>query len=223
VNIADSPAVVSIAASLPSASEAGPTNGQFTFTRSGGNLAAALIVNYTVGGTATNGVDYSTIGGSITILANQTTATLAITVLQDNVVEAGGETVVLTLTPNAAYTISGGPAQVNIADSPAVVSIAASLPSASEAGPTNGQFTFTRSGGNLAAALVVNYSVGGTATNGVDYSTIGGRSRSRRTADRDAGDRRTAGQRGRSGRRDSGTDADTQCGVHDRAHPPRLR
>jgi methionine-rich copper-binding protein CopC len=174
VNIVDSPAVVSIAATIASASEVGPTNGQFTFTRSGGNLAAALIVNYSVGGTATNNVDYINIPGAITIPANQTSATQAITVLPDNVVEAGGETVVLTLTPNPAYTISGGPAQVNIADNPAVVTIAASIPNASEAGPTNGQFTFTRSGGNLAAALVVNYSVGGSATNNTDYSNIPG-------------------------------------------------
>src|SRR6185295_10208889 len=105
ITVANNLPTVSIAASLPSASEAGPTNGQFTFVRSGGNLAAALIVNYTVGGSATNGVDYTTISGSITIAANQPSATLAIGVLQDNIVEAGGETVVLTLTPSATYTI----------------------------------------------------------------------------------------------------------------------
>jgi hypothetical protein len=101
VNIADSPAVVSIAGDdrerERSGSDQRPVHVHDRLAQRR-NLAVALIVNYTVGGTATNGVDYTTIPGSITIPAAQTTATQVIAPLQDNVVEAGGETVVLTLT-----------------------------------------------------------------------------------------------------------------------------
>src|SRR5262249_42180630 len=59
---------VSITATTPQATEAGPTAGVLTVSRTG-DLSAALIVNYTVGGTATAGADYAALAGSITISA----------------------------------------------------------------------------------------------------------------------------------------------------------
>ena len=53
------PPTITVAATTPNASEAGPTSGTFRVTRTG-STAAALKVNYTVGGSATNGVDYTT-------------------------------------------------------------------------------------------------------------------------------------------------------------------
>jgi gliding motility-associated-like protein len=51
-------------------------------------------VNYLVGGTAINGIDYQPIGNSVTILANQTTALVPIIAITDGIAE-GKETVVL--------------------------------------------------------------------------------------------------------------------------------
>ncbi|MGD1931348.1 MAG: Calx-beta domain-containing protein, partial [Leptolyngbyaceae cyanobacterium] len=80
------------------ASQAGgePTNpGEFTVS-----LAAVAsqdtVVSYSVGGTATAGSDYSALSGTVTIIAGQTTAAIAVPVLEDSEGE-GDETVVVTL------------------------------------------------------------------------------------------------------------------------------
>ena len=175
-SIADDPAIVSVVASDPEASELGPDPGSFVVTRSGGNLAAALTPHFSLGGTAANAGDYSFIGGSVTIPAGQTAAAVTVTPLRDNVVE-GPETVVLSLSPSTgmAYLVgSPSSATVEIADDPALVTVVASDPDAAEAGLDPGAFSFTRTGGNPAAALNVFFSKGGTATNGIDYSGIGG-------------------------------------------------
>ena len=168
-NAADHPLpAVTIAATDASASEAGPTTGVFTLTRNG-STAAALTVNYTVGGTATAGSDYTALAGSVQIPAGALTATATVTPIDDLLVETG-ETVVATLSANAAYTL-GTPASATVtiqSDDGAslpTVTIAATDSTASEAGPTGGQFTLTRTGVTT-AALTVNYTVGGTATAG---------------------------------------------------------
>ena len=164
---------VSIVATTPSASEAGPVNGLFTVTRAGGNLATPLNVTVAITGSATNnGVDYATIATNVNIPANQLSAAVPVNVVKDNLVE-GAETVVLTIQPSGTYGIGTAAATVTIADDPPVVAIVATSANASEVGPANGLFTVTRSGGNLAAALNVTVAITGTATNnGVDYATV---------------------------------------------------
>ncbi|MBK8742724.1 MAG: IPTL-CTERM sorting domain-containing protein [Betaproteobacteria bacterium] len=180
VNIADDdgPVTVTIAATNAAAAEPS-TNGLFTVTRNGGGtlqLQQPLVVNLTIGGSATNGTDYALIATTVTILANQTTATIPVTVTDDPLVE-GTETVILTVGTSVNYTV-GAPSQatVNIADDESVinVSITATLPNAAEPS-TNGQFTVTRTTGSAlqnAQPMTVNLSIGGTASNGVDYSNI---------------------------------------------------
>ena len=174
VTIADNEAVVSLTATDTAASETGPDSGEFTVTRSGGNLATILDVFFTIDGTAINNRDYQNIGGGVRFPANETSVTVAITPFPDNVVE-GAETVTLTLNANAAYTI-GPPASgtVTIADNEAVVSLTATDTAASETGPDSGEFTVTRSGGNLATILDVFFTIDGTAINNRDYQNIGG-------------------------------------------------
>src|SRR5262249_52108553 len=114
------------------------------------------------------------VGGSINIPANELSATLTITPIPDAVVE-GDETVIVTISSNASYTIGpSNTATVTIHDtgSAPLVSVTAIDSSASEVGPDPGVFRFTRTG-STASALTVTYSVGGTATNGTDYATIG--------------------------------------------------
>ncbi len=118
VSITDSttPTTVTILASDPFAAETGPDPGVFTVTRSG-DTTGALIVGYTIGGTATPGADYGALSGSLALAVGQTSATIVVTPVPDSLVE-GNETVVLTLSPSASYAL-GYPstATVTIADS----------------------------------------------------------------------------------------------------------
>ena len=174
VTIADPPTTVSVAATDPNASEVGLDPGTFTFTRTG-PTAAALTVNFsTAGSTATVATDYAnTVGTTVIIPAGQATATTTVTPVGDAEVEAA-ETVVVTLSPGSfPYTIgSPATATVTIADQPVpLVTIVATDPDAYEFGVDTGTFTFTRTG-STAGSLLVNYTIGGTASHGTDYDFI---------------------------------------------------
>ncbi|HEY1190329.1 MAG TPA: Calx-beta domain-containing protein [Gemmata sp.] len=73
----------------------GGTNGTFRFTRTG-DTSGALTVNYTVGGTATSGTDYTALVGSVTFAADSDTADVAVTAIDDTVYDPD-ETVVVTV------------------------------------------------------------------------------------------------------------------------------
>jgi hypothetical protein len=175
VTIADDPVIVNLAVADADASEAGLDPGTVTVSRAGGNVATPLNVFFTKGGTASNGADYQSLGGAVSLVvipAGQTSAAITIAPVADNLVE-GPETAVLTLVANAAYAIGSDPsAAVTIVDDPPVVNVTATDPDAAEAGSDPGVFTFTRSGGNLAATLTVNFTRTGTATNVSDFVTI---------------------------------------------------
>jgi len=104
--------VVTIAASTPTASEAGPNNGAFTITRSG-DLAAPLTVGYTVSGTASVGSDYVPLPGGVTLDAGVASVVVPVIPIDDTLVESN-ETVVATLAASPAYLPGSGPATVTI-------------------------------------------------------------------------------------------------------------
>jgi subtilisin-like proprotein convertase family protein len=160
---------VTIAATTPQAIFPSQ-NGQFTVTRVG-DLTNPLTVSYTVGGTATGGVDYTALSGTVTILAGQASATISVPPL---LVPPTARTVIATLSASGNYTIGGASAAtVTILSAPLpTVSIVATAPSAFFPS-LNGQFTVTRTG-DLTNPLTVNYTVGGTATAGVDYTALSG-------------------------------------------------
>ncbi len=85
---------VSIAATTQ-ASEPG-TDGLFTLTLTK-PISTATQVTFGVSGVATEGTDYSNIGTTVTIPANSTSITLPVSVINDNLVETGGETVIAEL------------------------------------------------------------------------------------------------------------------------------
>ena len=93
----------------------------------------------------------------------QASATITLSPVDDTSVE-GNETVVVTVSPNAAYTV-GSPsnATVTITDNDSLpsVTISASDANASEGGPDTGTFTVSRTG-STSSPLTVNYSMGGT-------------------------------------------------------------
>jgi len=108
VTIADAP-TLSIVASQPTANEATGKAGTFTITRSA-DVSAALVVTCTIGGTATNEVDYDKLWNSFTIPAGQASYTLWVVPTADGIAE-GSETVIMTLS-------NGASATVNIIDGP---------------------------------------------------------------------------------------------------------
>jgi gliding motility-associated-like protein len=75
---------------------------KITFTRGGLNLAVIDTFNYVVGGTATNGTDYSPlVTGSVIFPSGGTTQTLTITAANDGINEgANGETITITIPPD---------------------------------------------------------------------------------------------------------------------------
>jgi hypothetical protein len=165
------PATVSVTASDASASETGPDAGAFTFTRTG-STAAALVVQYRLGGTATNGSDYASLGGAVTIPAGQVSATVAVATVNDPAAE-GTETVDVTVQASGAYTVgSPSSASVTIADNDRpMVTIVATDVSASEAGPDTGTFTITRTGPTTASLRVTFTSTGSAQS--ADYVSLG--------------------------------------------------
>jgi hypothetical protein len=117
VTIADNDVLptVTIVATDANAAEEGLDTGVFTISRTG-STAASLNVYYTRSGTAVNGTDFNTITSPATIPAGSSSATVTITPKEDALVE-GSETVILTLSSNASYTIgSPGSATVTISD-----------------------------------------------------------------------------------------------------------
>ncbi len=152
--------------------------GQFTLTRTG-NTAAALTINYSLTGTATNGSDYSSLTGTVTFEAGHSTAFVNVKPINGAAAEMD-ESVILTLAAGKGYNLGTAKSStVTIVDNePPTITVAATDARAAEtkSGQTanSGQFTLTRTG-KTAAALTVNYNLSGTATNGKDYSNLVGK------------------------------------------------
>ena len=155
----------------PSISENGTDLGRFVFSRDG-STQNPLTVYYSVGGTAVPGTNYTTLLGVVVIPAGQSSANVQFQPLDDRNV-GPDMTVIVTLAANAAYNISGSPAQVTILnDNLTTVTIYPTGAGAAEPS-TPGQFTVKRDG-DLSPDLVVYYNVSGTATSGLDYVPLSG-------------------------------------------------
>ncbi len=165
IEITDDVAEVHISAIDPDAAEAGQDPGSFTVTRTdNGNKAVALQVyfDFVLPPTAWD-FDFSAglgyIGQNsryVTIPAGESSATVTITPIKDNLIE-GLETVEFTLASRNTHTL-GNPAEasIEITDDVAEVHISAIDPDAAEAGQDPGSFTVTRTdNGNKAVALQV--------------------------------------------------------------------
>ncbi|MCX7768327.1 MAG: choice-of-anchor L domain-containing protein, partial [Flavobacteriales bacterium] len=99
-------------------------------------------INFTIGGTATNGLDYQAIPNSITIPAGQTSANLFINAINDGIVEPN-ETVILTVPLNACstqtYTLTiADPVPLNVNVPPNVSYCAGGPPVSITATPSGG-------------------------------------------------------------------------------------
>ena len=94
--------LVTVSATDASASEPSSDTGTFTITRTG--TGAALVVNYNISGTATNGTDYSNLNGTVTIPSGSSTVTVVVTPIDDSTFELD-ETVALTIASNSNYSV----------------------------------------------------------------------------------------------------------------------
>ncbi|WP_169336913.1 Calx-beta domain-containing protein, partial [Eudoraea adriatica] len=94
-----------ILATDAAAAESPLNTGTFTVTldtpnTSGGNLA----ISYAVTGSATSGSDYTPLTGTVNIANNASSGTITVTPINDAAVE-GPETVIVTLSNDAGYTV----------------------------------------------------------------------------------------------------------------------
>ena len=96
---------VTVATGVATISEGSADSAYFNVTRSE-STADPLTVYYSVGGSATNGIDYESIGGVMTIPAGNSLATISLTPLNDSIYE-GDENVIITLSTDADYLVGG--------------------------------------------------------------------------------------------------------------------
>ena len=94
----------------------GDTEGIFTVALPNGEIATENIdITYSVGGTATEGTDYSTIQRTVTIVSGTNSSEIIITATEDGLDE-NLETVTITLQSSSTKTINTTEASINISD-----------------------------------------------------------------------------------------------------------
>lgn len=159
-----------------SGSAAGPV---FQITRPASGTA--LTLNYTISGTATSGLDFTALPGTLAFATGDSSLTLTVSMLADTALE-DAESVTLTLQPGSGYTLLAGQnhsatawiydadqpmVEVNAADGTSSLTVPFTETSASE------DFFISRRG-STTADLVVNYTMSGTAVEGTDYTALSG-------------------------------------------------
>ncbi|HEY2953268.1 MAG TPA: LamG-like jellyroll fold domain-containing protein, partial [Verrucomicrobiae bacterium] len=166
------PPTVSVTAIDAAAAETASDPAVFRITRANTTFIP-LTVSFTLTGTAINGTDYSPVPLTVSMPVGTASMDVTITPIDDAVLDPN-ETVILTLASGTNYIVgSPNTATAIIEDNEAALSIVATKADAAETGPTNALFTVSRTG-STAADLTVSYTIGGTASNGVDYLTLSG-------------------------------------------------
>lgn len=110
------PVAVSVMASTPTTTEGASIPGRFTVTRNRSECGD-LKVFYSLSGTASNGLDFISLSGSVSIPAGSNSAAVSVMPVDDVWLE-GGEMVVLTVLQNTNYSVgaTGQTAAVTILD-----------------------------------------------------------------------------------------------------------
>jgi hypothetical protein len=140
-------------------------------------------LNYFINGSSTNGVDYTSLSGTVIIPAGANSVDIDVVVDDDLIIE-GNETVALTATAvvNAvapSMTFSPGIAEIaTIVDNDNVAPnnvVRLTLEQHGTEDGTPARFRVAFPGGiTSSGATTVNYSIGGTAINSTDYANISG-------------------------------------------------
>ncbi len=172
--IADNDAPYVTIANTTNGGEAGPVNGVMTVTQTA-IPATPIVIAYSVSGTATSGVDFTALSGTVTIPAGATTATITIPILNDVIVE-GNETVIVTLTSITSGAASLGATLIatnTVADNDSATVSLANTTQGAETGPVTGVMTVTQTNAS-STNTVIAYTISGTATSGTDYTALSG-------------------------------------------------
>lgn len=151
------PPHVTIRATTATAFESSTNEGVFLISRDG-STAQPLTVRLTIGGSATNGIDYTTIPAEVQIPAGAATTEVRVKPIDDSVAESD-EVVSIGLADVPVNTVSGNTLSlVTIKDNDTIVEISATDANGSEAGPHPISFRVARNG-NVRSQLTVNYFV----------------------------------------------------------------
>ncbi|MBI1842870.1 MAG: PKD domain-containing protein, partial [Verrucomicrobia bacterium] len=165
---------VRVSATVDTIFESSLNSGLFRIERAG-DLSEPLAVDYVFSGTATNGVDFQSVSGTVVIPAGSDRDFVEIRPIPDGTKNLA-KTVTLQLSSSPRYNAGVRPSQtITILDdtSPTVGLLppADGVLSAQE-GANGLNFQVFRAGPTN-DTLFVNYEVGGTAENGADYRSIG--------------------------------------------------
>jgi hypothetical protein len=135
-NSATQTPVVQIVASDAVAGEFGSNPARFTIVCPNGTSTAPLAVNYSVGGTARPGVDYSTLTGSVTLASGASATNIYVIPLGGNLT-TNQASVTVSLAPSTNYSLTTlSNATVNILDRPINDWLRANFTSAQLVDPT---------------------------------------------------------------------------------------
>ena len=96
--------IITVTTVDPTAEEPGPNDNRGTFAISRNNTVGDLTIHYTTSGTATSGLDYAPLSGTVMIPSGKPTTWVTFTPLDDDLVE-NSETVNLTISPDPSYSI----------------------------------------------------------------------------------------------------------------------
>ena len=147
----------------------------FTITLSAASGQTITVDYATANGTATAGTDYTSVSGSLTFNAGETSKTVNVTVAGDTVTEPD-ETILLNLSNAGNATIADNQGSGTITNDDAEPAISVNDVSVVEGNAGTGTLTFTVSLDHASAASVtVDYTTAdNTATAGTDYTATSG-------------------------------------------------
>ncbi len=161
---------ITITAATARASENGPPPGRFVISRSKAG-AQPVSVSLQISGSATNGVDYPLLPTTVEIPANALSAALDITPYPDSIVELD-ETILVSLVTRSGYELGATTsALITIEDLKPQITIETLNPLAEVNSQAPAAFLLSRSG-VVDRSVLVRLTIGGNATNGVDYNRI---------------------------------------------------
>ena len=137
--------------------------------------ASALAVKYTVSGSAAAGADYVALSGTVTVPAGATTATIPVTIIDDDEREHAEEIALWLVTDGPAYHVARPSSHhliIDPSDGGPWVSFAALSHAAGEGSGTHE--VGVRLGPAPSTDVTFAYTVGGKATAGADYTALSG-------------------------------------------------
>ena len=150
-----------------------PTSGSFTLVRSGGDLSAPLTVNFTYGGTATNGTYTAGSTASVVFAAGQTTTNISIAAVSDGLPRPTTY-LTLTLARSISYSLGAQSATIGILNTatPYLMTVANASSMYNAFSNDYVSVTITRWGDTNATTTInsANFTTTGSAVKGTDFT-----------------------------------------------------